>query len=86
MSHVELEESLPKLRSERDSLAKVASSAEVFQQGLAQMRTMLEQEIDKNQGLQDKWEQLQHLQKKSDNKRSCSCLRHLRAFAEIIEQ
>ena len=65
MSHVDLEDELPKLRLERDTLSKTAASAEVFQAGLTQMRSMLDQEIEKNQKLQDNWEQLQHMHIKS---------------------
>jgi hypothetical protein len=65
MAHVELEETLAPLQSERETLKRDAQMAEVFQQGLTDLRGMLEKEIDEKNKIQQAWEDLQHTSKKS---------------------
>lgn len=64
MAHVDMEESLTTLQSERDELSKKSEMCAVFEQGLVELRTMLEKEIEKGQDTQKAWEDLSKLHKK----------------------
>lgn len=65
MAHVDMEESVSSLQSQRDDLAKKSEMCSVFESGLVELRTMLEKEIEKGQDIQKAWEDLSKLQKKS---------------------
>ena len=65
MAHVDMEESVSSLQSQRDELAKKSEMCSVFESGLVELRTMLEKEIEKGQDTQKAWEDLSKLQKKS---------------------